>query len=313
MENMKNKYHIYYIKNLVNKKIYIGKTIQSNPNKRWIRHKSELKSNIHSNKHLQRSFNKYGINCFEFKIMEEIENNFELLNEREIYWINFYNANNEQYGYNKTSGGDGGSSWSEERKRNFSLKTKGRIKTEEEKIKLSKSLMGRVSPNKGKKLPPRSQTVKDAISKAQKGKKEYHNNINLIAINIETKIIIGFRIINDAAIFLNTSSGNIRNSYKNNGYCKGYILQIDKHNFEQQHIELVEIAEKMCEKLNNQKINAHVGIDNKMSKKVINNKTKIIYDTIREAAEKEGFNYSTLKSKLNGNNPNNTDLTYCIY
>lgn len=56
IENNK-KSGIYYIMNLVNKKVYIGSSM--NVYQRLHRHKSDLKKDRHANKHLQNSFNKH--------------------------------------------------------------------------------------------------------------------------------------------------------------------------------------------------------------------------------------------------------------
>ena len=47
---------IYTITNIVNSKIYVGKT--NNFNYRMSKHKYTLKNNIHINEHLQRAWNK---------------------------------------------------------------------------------------------------------------------------------------------------------------------------------------------------------------------------------------------------------------
>jgi len=52
--------------------------------------------------------------------------------------------------------------------------------------------------------------------------------------------------------------------------------------------------------------NIHKGEDNYCSKKVINTETKEVYSCIRDAAEKNGIVYSTLKCRLNGRLKNNT-------
>lgn len=53
-------------------------------------------------KHLKlyRAFNKYGIENFNFEVIEEVDNN--KLDEREIYWIEYYDSYYE--GYNSTLG-----------------------------------------------------------------------------------------------------------------------------------------------------------------------------------------------------------------
>ena len=89
---------IYAIVNLVNKKVYIGSS--TNISKRWRQHKNELRIGIHSNNHLQKSWNKYSESKFVFSILEESSK--ESLIEREIYWIRHYNSISGDLGYNQT-------------------------------------------------------------------------------------------------------------------------------------------------------------------------------------------------------------------
>lgn len=98
---------IYKITNNLNGKIYIGQTIQ-NPIDRWYRHcqKSNLNKN-EANMAIKRAIFKYGKNNFTFKVIETLDNyTKELLDEREVYWISFYNSYEE--GYNCTKGGNSG-------------------------------------------------------------------------------------------------------------------------------------------------------------------------------------------------------------
>lgn len=92
---------IYMIKNEINQKVYIGQS--KNIAYRWIRHRYDLNNNCHVNSHLQNSWNKYGSKKFTFKIIEEC--NIEDLNNREQYWILFYNS--FKNGYNLDYGGQG--------------------------------------------------------------------------------------------------------------------------------------------------------------------------------------------------------------
>ncbi len=92
---------IYGIKNKVNNKIYVGQTYDFQY--RWGKHKTALRTNTHSNRKLQFAWNKYGENNFEFFIIEECD--LDVINEREIYWIEFYDSLNS--GYNLCEGGDG--------------------------------------------------------------------------------------------------------------------------------------------------------------------------------------------------------------
>ena len=112
---------IYYIENLINNKKYIGQS--NNIKDRWRRHISELNKNKHHNDYLQKSWNKYGENNFMFEIIEycSIEN----LDDREQYWIDFYNTMDRDFGYNlKTGGQNGGSIMSDETKEKMSISVK---------------------------------------------------------------------------------------------------------------------------------------------------------------------------------------------
>lgn len=72
----------------------------------------------------------------------------------------------------------------------------------------------------------------------------------------------------------------------------------------------LKLASKQARNLNKMGKNRHIGKNNMASKPVINIITKIIYDCVRDAAQQENMNYSTLKSKLNGSLKNNTNLIH---
>lgn len=95
---------IYAIKNKVNGKIYIGQS--TNIENRWYKHKTSLRHNYHGNYHLQCSWNKYGEDSFEFSVLEECAK--DKLDEREIYWINYFGGCESDDMYNNRDGGKGG-------------------------------------------------------------------------------------------------------------------------------------------------------------------------------------------------------------
>jgi len=74
---------IYKIENLINGKIYIGKSV--NLTKRKRDHFNLLKNNKHTNNFLQNSYNKYGSDNFKFSILEICEK--ENLLDVEFYYI----------------------------------------------------------------------------------------------------------------------------------------------------------------------------------------------------------------------------------
>jgi group I intron endonuclease len=89
---------IYRITSTITQKSYIGQTI-FNLEKRWKQHTQET-----PNTHFHKAIHKYGVECWSLEILENVEN-INLLNEREIYWIEYYDT--FKNGYNLTIGGDG--------------------------------------------------------------------------------------------------------------------------------------------------------------------------------------------------------------
>ena len=73
---------IYKITNLVTQKHYIGQAV--NIEKRWKEHCRRV------DQYIDQSIHKYGIDNFSFTILEECP--IEKLNEREDYWIKYYNS-----------------------------------------------------------------------------------------------------------------------------------------------------------------------------------------------------------------------------
>ena len=92
--------HIYKIENKLNGKIYIGQTVKT-VEKRFIQHKNNSNKPYFSQILLYKAFNKYGIENFECTEIEEVPN--EMLDEREKYWIEYYNSYFD--GQNSTLGG----------------------------------------------------------------------------------------------------------------------------------------------------------------------------------------------------------------
>ena len=95
---------IYIIKNSVNDKVYIGQATDAA--ERWRRHLWDAK---YEQKHKKRvslihkAINKYGYDKFHYEILESQIENYD---EREVYWIQYYNSQ-VPYGYNIAPGGFG--------------------------------------------------------------------------------------------------------------------------------------------------------------------------------------------------------------
>lgn len=160
---------IYEIKNVSNEKSYIGSS--KNINKRFTQHKFELKYNRHHNLYLQRAWNKYGENNFDFNIIEECDE--FLLEKKEQWYLSNYN-NGKLYNIGVVSGGDNISSHpnNEEIRKKMSQATKIRYEkmTFEERQKYSNNMKGHNNPNFGNTW---NDALRDRVSKLTK---ERHKN-----------------------------------------------------------------------------------------------------------------------------------------
>jgi len=118
MVKIKNNYVygvIYKIINKINNKIYIGQTTEKNGvSGRYRGNNIEKYTN---NKHLKNSINKYGIENFKIIDCIDIANNKEELDNKEIYWIEYYQSYDSNYGYNKQKGGYNGTPNEETKKK----------------------------------------------------------------------------------------------------------------------------------------------------------------------------------------------------
>ena len=92
--------YIYKIQNLINNHIYIGQTVK-HYQKRFNQHKANYDKPYFSQLTLYKAFKKYGLENFSFEPIEEVDN--DKLDEREKYWIEYYDS--YKNGYNMTIGG----------------------------------------------------------------------------------------------------------------------------------------------------------------------------------------------------------------
>lgn len=90
---------IYKITNKINGKVYIGQS--KNPYRRFKDHL--YGKNNGSNSAIHNAIKRYGIDAFTFEILEHDVENY---NDRERYWIQYYNSTDREYGYNITPGGE---------------------------------------------------------------------------------------------------------------------------------------------------------------------------------------------------------------
>ena len=109
---------IYKYTNILNNKVYVGQTT-STPEKRA---KKNGKGYIHC-KHFYSAILKYGWLSFKLEILEQVDSN--VADEREQFYINFFDSTNPEFGYNLDLGGCGEKIRSEQTKQKISDSGKG--------------------------------------------------------------------------------------------------------------------------------------------------------------------------------------------
>lgn len=99
---------IYIIRNTVNSKVYVGQTSMNIK----VRFQDHLSAARHGKDYvIGKAIRKYGEDKFYVEQLEECRINgkkalTKLLNERETYWISYYNATDNRFGYNMSIGGN---------------------------------------------------------------------------------------------------------------------------------------------------------------------------------------------------------------
>jgi len=160
---------IYKILNRTTGKFYIGSSSRSIEG-RWIEHLSGLRRNSHYNPRLQRAWNKYGEEDFDFIVLEEVKDKKQVV-VREQYYLDYYTCYNKKIGYNicPTANSRLGYIHTEETKQKISKAHKGREFSEETRNKMSKS---------AKKKPPVSEETRRKMSEAQKGRAAWNLGVS---------------------------------------------------------------------------------------------------------------------------------------
>lgn len=138
---------IYFITNALDHKVYVGQSV--NLVRRLQRHKDLLRSNRHTNAHLQRAYNKYGESNFTFKV--RLECSVELLDFWEQWFIWYYRT--AGMCYNLTNGGSENKTYSAESKAKMSASHKGKTPWNKGKPMSSKSKAKVSASKRGTKMP----------------------------------------------------------------------------------------------------------------------------------------------------------------
>jgi group I intron endonuclease len=212
--------YIYKITNTVNGKIYIGQVYNKSIQARFERHIKEAKPNHPML--IDRAIHKYGSCNF---IVEQIDEakTLEELNQKECYWITYYNSTNRQLGYNLTAGGNGGNTY--------------KCKTDEE-----------------------LQCIKNKISIANTGKNNGMSK-SIKALNIKTNEILHFDTLAAACkhfnhkqkgSFVNRANGLVKYLWRNewlfafehNDFDMNYIERYDSSLRNGKQVKLIDIETK---------------------------------------------------------------------
>lgn len=187
---------LYFIQNKINNKYYIGQTTKKVKH-RWKNHISELNRNVHHNKILQNSWNKYGTDNFIFyKIISITVNDINklliCLNILEQKYINKYKSMYCDNGFNIRTGGLN-KKLSPESKLKCSIGNKGKVRTDEMKQHMSKIKTGiKYSEDTKKKLSLMKKGEKHPMyNKAHctETKKLIQEKLSGISYDIREKII----------------------------------------------------------------------------------------------------------------------------
>lgn len=94
---------IYLLQNLVNGKVYVGKTAKS-AEVRFTEHIKEAQRG--SDRRLCQALRKHGVEAFSLRTLEQVAD-ASAAAKRERFWISHYNSRDYQLGYNMTDGGEG--------------------------------------------------------------------------------------------------------------------------------------------------------------------------------------------------------------
>lgn len=170
-DKYKNNIGIYKIINTQTGRAYVGQTKEKFQRRYWL-HRWKLRNGAHDNAHLQRAWNKYGGENFEFRVIEVLE--VSEIDEREKYWI-AWQRNQKEGCYSIQDGGQ------PENLNNY-ISPEIRKRTGE----LNRERM------LGSKL---SDETKDKMSKSRTGKRVYKKNDYLTdeqAVLVKTLLIDGY-------------------------------------------------------------------------------------------------------------------------
>jgi group I intron endonuclease len=161
---------IYKIVNTKNGKLYIGSSTKIR--RRWNTHKRLLRLGKHHSVPLQRAYDKYGKDSFDFILLERLAEDAtsEEMYKREQYYLDTLKPFDRK-GYNlvrEAGGGKAGTQHSEETRKKIRTALKGRAFSTNHKKRLKEAW---------KRRPPVSSETRQRMSEARKGRKAWNKGI----------------------------------------------------------------------------------------------------------------------------------------
>lgn len=266
---------IYKIKNLKSNKKYIGSSI--NIDKRIKRHKIDLNNNKHNNIHLQREYNKYGIENFIFEVVEycDIEN-IRIIEQKYLddifktddYYKEYYNIGVKSTGGDNLSNNPNRLYIIEKMKDSIIKRYKNEsLKTKENR---SNNLKGDKNPNFGKKW---NSEQRERMSSQRKGLPSFRKGKTF-------EELFGIEKANLMKIEHSERMKNKLTGVNNPFYGKKHTEENKKFLSE------------------SQKNKPSKGFVSKLKPFYIDG---VIYLTLNEASKKLNINYLTIRHRLNSN------------
>jgi group I intron endonuclease len=281
-------------------KIYIGQT------RNLIKRKSYYRTlNRNTQPAIYNSLQKYGFENHNFEIIETLpeDSSQDLLNEREIYYINYYKNN----GYIMLNIKEGGSSGKlpEESIEKIRLANTGRKHSEETKRKHSENAkrLGLKPPsNKGKHMSEKTkQKMSESAMGIVKAKGLKNAKSRCVAQLLNDKIVYVFETITEAINLTGIPKNTIIRTIKNsdNHYGGGYKWKyISKEEF-------------LLLKLKNQDIYKRIElIQEKKIIAIYNNGDEIIFKSISEAAKQLDVFSSNIIKVLRGERKTTNNINF---
>lgn len=159
---------IYKIVNKVNGLSYVGSAVSYH--RRVNVHCNDLRKNRHHSQKLQRAWNKYGEDAFEYIFLEHVDDRKSLIS-REQFWIRFLDSYCNGYNSCPNAGSALSRVHTKETKQKMSISATGKKHTKETKEKISTIQIGRKV----------SENVKKRASETHRGRKHSPEHIEKVA------------------------------------------------------------------------------------------------------------------------------------